>query len=84
MTRINTEAARSRLVPSSIQVGSILYKIHSNLTMSGGIECGVIYDDTDTHIDCLAQLPAGSELAELAAHAPKSCFEDHQNRSCRL
>lgn len=48
--------------------------------MSGEIECGVIYDDTDTHVDCLAQLPAGSELTELAAHATKSCFEDHLNR----
>lgn len=65
----------------TLRFGSAVYTVHSDLAFSGGIECGVIYDDSETHVDCVAPWPAGSELIELPANATRQpCLEEHLSR----
>jgi hypothetical protein len=63
-----------------LEFGPKTYTVHSDATVSGGIECGVIYDDTELHVDCLAPWIADFQPVELAANATLPCFENHLSR----
>ena len=63
-----------------LEFGPETYTVHSDATVSGGVECGVIYDDTELHVDCLAPWTADFQPAELPANATLPCFENHLSR----
>lgn len=68
----------------TLQFGSKTYTVHSDPGVSGGVECGTIYDDTELHVECVAPWPAGIELVELPAAATDSCFDDHLTHRAAL
>ena len=63
-----------------LDLGPKTYTVHSDATVSGGVECGVIYDDTELHVDCLAPWTADFQLVELPVNATLPCFENHVSR----
>jgi len=66
----------------TLRIGSAVYTVHSDPALSGGIECGIIYDDSETHVNCVAPWPAaGPELVELPTSATRQpCLDDHLSR----
>ncbi len=63
-----------------LEFGGKTYTVHSDATVSGGVECGVIYDDTELHVDCLAPWTADFQPVELPANATLPCLQTHLSR----
>ncbi|KAK5657172.1 hypothetical protein OQA88_3229 [Cercophora sp. LCS_1] len=63
-----------------LRLGPKTYKVHSDASVSGGITCDTIYDDSELHIDCVAPWTSDIEPSELPADATQACFEDHLTR----
>jgi hypothetical protein len=62
-----------------LSIGANTYDIHQDALVSGGIECGVVYDDSTMIIDCVAPWTAGPLPRALPANATQPCFADHMD-----